>query len=67
MQIRLLTARELERILRYSPGHATRLAKAGKLPYLILPDGEVRFDETEIERLLYSSDCAGQGKQEGRS
>lgn len=67
MQIRLLTAREVERMLRYSPGRATRLAKAGKLPYLILPDGEVRFNKTEIERLLYPSDCTGQEKQEGRS
>jgi predicted site-specific integrase-resolvase len=29
-----------------------KLARAGKLPHIVLPDGEVRFDEDEITALL---------------
>jgi predicted site-specific integrase-resolvase len=49
-------------MLRYSSGHATRLARAGKLPCLTLPDGEIRFDEAEIQRLLHRSNDAGDKK-----
>ena len=52
MSVQLLTAREVERMLRYSAGQATRLAKAGRLPYLILPDGQIRFDEAEIKAII---------------
>ena len=48
----LLVPRELDRLLRYPRGRSLRLAKAGKLPHIVLPDGEVRFDEEQIERLL---------------
>lgn len=48
----LLTPRELDRMLRYPRGRSLKLAKAGKLPHIVLPDGEVRFDEDEIEKVL---------------
>jgi predicted site-specific integrase-resolvase len=67
MDTKLLTAREVESLFRYSPGHATRLARKGKLPHLVLPDGAIRFDEVEIQRLLQRSDDAGDKEQEGRS
>lgn len=47
-----LTDRELDILLRYPAGRCKRLALAGKLPYVLLPDGEIRFDQNEIERLL---------------
>jgi len=50
----LLMPRELDRLLRYPRGRSLRLAKAGQIPFIKLPDGEVRFDEADIERLLTS-------------
>jgi hypothetical protein len=52
MDTELLTSREVENLLRYSPGQATRLAKRGKLPYVTLPDGSIRFDRAAILGLL---------------
>lgn len=48
----LLTGRELDRILRYPRGRSLRLAKAGKLPHLKLPDGEIRFEWAHVEASL---------------
>lgn len=50
----LLTPREVDRLFRYPRGRSLRLANGGRLPYIRLPDGEIRFDEAEIERLLNS-------------
>lgn len=52
----LLTPSEVDALLRYRPGRAIRLARAGVLPHIQLPDGEIRFDEADIERIM-----AGQG------
>jgi predicted site-specific integrase-resolvase len=52
MDRELLTSREVESLLRYSPGQATRLARQGKLPHILLPNGEIRFVEADIRRLL---------------
>lgn len=49
--------REVDRLLRYPRGRSLRLAKAGKLPFISLPDGEVRFDEAELEKLLIQPDA----------
>ena len=35
-----------------------KLARVGKLPHIVLPDGEIRFDEAEIDRLLTTSAAA---------
>ncbi len=48
----MLMPREMDRMLRYPRGRSLRLAKAGKLPCVTLPDGEIRFDEKTIERLI---------------
>jgi predicted site-specific integrase-resolvase len=52
MDINLLKPAEVDLLFRYPTGRASRLAKAGKLPYVLLPDGEIRFIESEIEALL---------------
>jgi len=41
-------------MLRYPSGRTLRLAKAGRIPFIRLPDGEIRFDERAIEALLKS-------------
>jgi len=48
----LLMPREVDRLLRYPRGRSLRLARSGKLPHLVLPDGEVRFFQHEIEEFL---------------
>ena len=48
----LLTPREVEQSLRYPRGRSVRLAKAGLLPAIFLPDGEIRFDPEAIEKAL---------------
>jgi hypothetical protein len=56
--------REVDRLFRYPRGRSLRLAKAGHLPYIRLPDGEIRFDEAEIERLLSKAVAAGAERRE---
>jgi len=52
MDIALLKPAEVDFLLRYPAGRATRLAKRGQLPHIVLPDGSIRFREVEIEQLL---------------
>lgn len=54
METRLLKPREVDLLLRYPSGRTRRLAKAGQIPFIRLPDGEIRFDERVIEDLLKS-------------
>jgi predicted site-specific integrase-resolvase len=51
----LLIGIEVDRLLRYRVGTAERLARRGKFPHVVLPNGEIRFKEAEIEALLTSS------------
>jgi predicted site-specific integrase-resolvase len=39
-------------MLRYPRGRAIRLARAGKLPCIVLPDGEMRFRRSDLERIV---------------
>lgn len=48
----LLTPREVDVLFRYPAGRTARLAKAGRIAFILLPDGEMRFDESEIRKLL---------------
>jgi hypothetical protein len=52
MESRLLKPREVDLILRYPPGRTARLAKAGLLPRVTLPDGEIRIRETDIDAMV---------------
>ena len=48
----LLKPREVDLLLRYPAGRAARLAKKGLLPHVLLPDGELRFRERDLQRIL---------------
>ena len=48
----LLTDRELDKRLRWPLGRATRLARRGKLPHVLLPDNTIRFEWETIEPLI---------------
>jgi hypothetical protein len=52
MNVTLLKPSEVDLLFRYPAGRSLKLAKAGRIPHIVLPDGEVRFDEAEIEASL---------------
>ena len=43
---------ELDKRLGWKPGRAERLARQRRLPYVLLPDGSIRFEWDEIEPLI---------------
>lgn len=55
MNVNLLKPNEVDLLFRYPSGRALRLAKRGLLPHIQLPDGEIRFDEKQIETILNSN------------
>jgi hypothetical protein len=57
MHNKLLTPDELDHRLGYRRGRSARLASRGLIPHLVLPDGEIRFDEATIEAWLWKN-CA---------
>jgi predicted site-specific integrase-resolvase len=52
MTVELFKPREVDLLLRLPFGRAAKLAREGKLPHIVLPDGEIRFIKCEIETLL---------------
>ncbi len=52
MDIQLLKPAEVDLFLRYPIGRSLKLAKKGLLPHIILPDGEIRFNEEDVQGLL---------------
>ncbi|WP_430454721.1 hypothetical protein [Rhodopirellula europaea] len=42
----------IDTTFRWPIGHAEKLAKKGKLPHRILPDGSIRFSWEKIEKLV---------------
>jgi hypothetical protein len=51
---RLLTDGEAARLLRMIRMRLNRLAKAGKIPCVMLPDGDMRYDEADLWRWIDS-------------
>ena len=64
MLVKLLMPREVDRLFRYPRGRSLRLAKAGKLPSITLPDGEIRFDESWVNEILHSTRNTGEQERE---
>lgn len=48
---RLLTPTEVDRWLAWPLGRSERLAKRGKLPHVVLPDGAVRFRRSDVAKM----------------
>lgn len=44
----LLTTAEAAQLLRMLPARLVRFAKVGKVPTVLLPDGELRFDAADL-------------------
>lgn len=48
----LLKPSQIDSLLRYPNGRSERLARRGLIPYIELPDGEIRFDPEVIRELI---------------
>jgi hypothetical protein len=48
----LLLGESIDRRLNWQLGRSERLARRGKLPHVVLPDGAIRFEWPAIERML---------------
>jgi len=48
----LLKDKQIDRLLQLPFGKTLRLAREGKIPHIVLPNGEIRFDAKDIERLI---------------
>lgn len=48
----LLYPNDVDRRLNWPLGRAERLARQRRLPYVLLPDGAIRFDWDSIDKLL---------------
>ena len=66
----LLYATDVDQRLNWPLGKAEKLARQRRLPYVLLPDGSIRFRWEEIEWLVLSVPSAAsidarQGRQRG--
>ena len=61
----LLLPRDVDRLLKWPFGRAQRLARRGRLPCFVLPDGEVRFRLSDLSafmrRIVPNPTCGGCG------
>lgn len=48
----LLYPEDIDQRLSWPLGRAERLARRRKLPHVVLPDGSIRFEWTQVERLI---------------
>jgi hypothetical protein len=55
-EMKLLTPLEVDGILRYPKGKSQRLARRGRLPHVTLPDGSIRFRDSDISKLIGAKD-----------
>lgn len=53
----LLYPEDVDRRLNWPLGNTERLARRKRLPHVVLPDGSIRFDWSEIEPLLRHVDA----------
>lgn len=63
MKERLLKPAEIDVLFRYPTGRTIRLARQNKIPFIELPDGEIRIRESFIQSLIQSDQDNG-GKHE---
>jgi predicted site-specific integrase-resolvase len=63
MKIELLNPREVGLLLCYSYRRVLKLARDGRIPYVILPDGDIRFEKSAIDRLIEQGRHRGESNQ----
>jgi len=64
---RLLTDAEASEMLRMLPVRLSRLVKAGQIPYVLLPDGEPRFLESDLWSWVCERRCPPEPTAKGET
>lgn len=62
----LLYGDDVDRRLNWPLGKAERLARHGKLPHVLLPDGSIRFRWKALRALVISRPVMGEGGDDAR-
>lgn len=57
-EVTLLTDAEVERLFRWMPGKAEAAARDGKLRSVILPDGQIRFRQSDVDAIISGGECS---------
>ncbi|MFH1266904.1 MAG: hypothetical protein ABIK89_14340 [Planctomycetota bacterium] len=60
----LIYPEEVDKRLNWPLGRAERLARRGRLPHVILPDGAIRFSWPDVDQLIKHVDVDAPGGQE---
>ncbi len=63
----LLYPTDVDQRLNWPLGKAEKLARQRRLPYILLPDGSIRFKWEEIERLVLHVPAGGSVAEGGAS
>jgi hypothetical protein len=50
---KLIYSEDVDKRLSWPLGRAERLARRGKLPHVVLPDGAIRFSWSEVRQLIH--------------
>ena len=50
--VNLLKPTEVDELFRYGAGRSKRLAMQGLIPHIVLPNGDIRFTLSDIEKLI---------------
>ncbi|GMV81487.1 MAG: hypothetical protein AMXMBFR7_26710 [Planctomycetota bacterium] len=48
----ILLPDEVDALCRWTPGRAEKLARRGKIPHFVLPDGSIRFDRADVAAFI---------------
>jgi hypothetical protein len=52
MSCDLLWPEDVDQLLAWPHGRAARLARAKRLPHVVLPDGAIRFEQCRVAEML---------------
>lgn len=62
----LIEPDEIDRRFSWPPGRAAKLARQRRLPHMLLPDGSIRFDGDELDKMILRVQLTpGPGKPRG--
>ena len=64
-KVDLLKPAEVDVLLRCPAGRTKKLAKAGNIPYLVLPNGDVRIERADLDRFMAENKWGGGGMNRG--
>lgn len=61
-----ISPEDVDRRMAWRPGKAERLARQRRLPYILMPDGSIRFNWADLERLIVHVGAVALGRERRR-